>query len=131
MIENYASQTVKNNKFEILLYLKQVSLLMRNKTNILRALNQIYDLIQVIQSDILSKSKLSKSLNKKRKKLNETNSKTNNNDNKVNENYYDDHADNFLNLINSNNGNSSTEDKKTKPQRSYSSSFAPKKLEKT
>ena len=143
LIENYTSQTVKNNKFEILSYLKQVSSLMRNRTNILRALNQIYDLIQVMQSDILSKSKLSKSLNKKMKKLNDKEDISM--DNKINEegDYYDDHANNFLKLINSNNGNLSTDikeidndnnqqkkDKKAKLQKSYSSSFAPEKVRK-
>eukprot|EP01084_Bolivina_argentea_P019965 37154_1 len=68
LMERYVAQNVKNNKFEILLYLKQVCVLLKNRINVLRALNQMYELIQVVQSQIISKSKVSKLLNKKIKK---------------------------------------------------------------
>ena len=116
LMGHYASQSVKHNKFEILLYLKQVAVLMRSRMNVLRALNQMYELVVVIQNQIMNTSKVSKSLRKqirKRKQIKDRNHRMECNQNKSNNeikennetkesptgHYFDDHADAFMKLM--------------------------------
>eukprot|EP01083_Nonionella_stella_P071529 192159_1 len=130
LMEHYASQSVKNNKYEILLYLQQVCVLMKNTMNVLRALNQIYELIQVIQSQIMSKAKVAKTLNKKMKKLEiETDTKKQTNKPKEGD-YYDDHADAFMNQMMNVDKEQVNAKETTKKVYHYSSSFAPEKVRK-
>eukprot|EP00485_Elphidium_margaritaceum_P001671 CAMPEP_0202691170 /NCGR_PEP_ID=MMETSP1385-20130828/5958_1 /ASSEMBLY_ACC=CAM_ASM_000861 /TAXON_ID=933848 /ORGANISM="Elphidium margaritaceum" /LENGTH=427 /DNA_ID=CAMNT_0049346531 /DNA_START=105 /DNA_END=1385 /DNA_ORIENTATION=+ len=140
LMQRCAAQSVKHNKLEILLYLKQVCVLLTKKMNVLRALNQMYELIVIIQHEIVQKSKVSKTLQKKMKQTHAKKEKAPTDsgvmDANDHENYFDAHADQFMQLMNADNDNNekrNTEmENKTKPSSSssYSSSFAPEKVRK-